>query len=73
MTPDTDPGSLLRANVERVLKQQNRTVVSFCHDANMTIQQYYRAFKGPMGPTMATLLRWARALGVDAGELLREG
>ena len=69
---DSDLGSILRANMDRILEQRDMDTAGFCELVNITRQAYSSTFKGDSGPTMITVKKWADTLGVDMSELLKE-
>jgi transcriptional regulator with XRE-family HTH domain len=69
---DSKLGAILRSNMDRILAEQGLTVADFLKMANITRQRYSAVFKSDRGPTMQTLQRWARLLGVDMSELTKE-
>jgi transcriptional regulator with XRE-family HTH domain len=71
-TEDSDHGAVLRVNMDRLLAERGLTVTDFLELADITRQRYYAVFKAERGPTMQTLQRWARLLGVDMSELTKE-
>ena len=70
-TPDSRFGRVLRANVERLLKERGSTSSALCEAMGIDRANYSRIFKTPKGPTLATLERIANSLGVTIEDLVQ--